>query len=298
MIRTTAPTATPAAPERYLRGPSGRSPGSFSRTGRVPACSLPACRNARWATAGGGTCARAAGSWAGGRVQCRSPTLARVPSPAVTAPRASGRAPSRGAPQRVGRNAGRPPPRGSSPRPLRRRRRATSRAPSRSATRRNSGPRPSQNSSGASRSQSSPVRRARPWFSTVGRVSFPSLSSSGARAVRLQLCLSAVLIPCALASQTPAAVQRAANSITPEGVRHHIGVLADDSMLGRATPSPQLEQTARYVAEQFRRFGLKPAGDTGYLQRYTVTQRVVDTQASVIRIAGAAPATLQPGSDV
>src|SRR5256886_1442626 len=200
------------------------------------------------------------------------------------------RVPSRGVPQRVGRKARRPPPRGSSPRPLRRRRRATSRAPSRSATRRNSGPRPSQNSSGASRSQSSPVRRARPWFSTVGRVSFPSLSSSGARAVRLQLGLSAVLIPCALAAQTPAAVQRAANAITPAGVRHHVGVLADDSMLGRATPSPQLEQTARYVAEQFRRFGLKPAGDTRYLQRYTVAQRGVDTQVSVIRIARGAPA--------
>ena len=110
--------------------------------------------------------------------------------------------------------------------------------------------------------------------------------------------LSVWLVPCALAAQSPAAVQRAANSITAEGVRHHIGVLADDSMLGRATPSPQLEQVARYVAEQFRRFGLKPAGDTGYLQRYTVAQRVVDTQASAIRIAGAAPATLRPGTDV
>jgi len=116
--------------------------------------------------------------------------------------------------------------------------------------------------------------------------------------VHPRLGLSAVLIPCALAAQTPAAVQRAANAITPDGVRHHVGVLADDSMLGRATPSPQLEQTARYVAEQFRRFGLKPAGDTGYLQRYTVAQRVVDTQVSVIRIAGAAPATLKPGRDV
>src|SRR5207253_696454 len=179
-----------------------------------------------------------------------------------------------------------------------RRRRAASRASSRSATRRNSGPRTSQSSNGASRSPSSLIRRTRPWFSTVGRVSFPSLSSSGARAVRPQLGLSAVLIPCALAAQTPAAVQRAANLITAEGVRHHIGVLADDSMLGRATPSPQLEQVAQYVAEQFRRSGLKPAGDTGYLQRYTVTQRVVDTQVSVIRIAGAAPATLKPGSDV
>src|SRR5437016_1839412 len=206
--------------------------------------------------------------------------------------------PSRGVQQRAARQARRPQRHGSSPRPLRRRRRAASRASSRNATPRNSGPRTSQSSNGASRSQSSPIRRARPWFSTVGRVSFPSLSSCGAGAVHPQLGLSAVLIPCALAAQTPAAVQRAANSITAEGVRHHIGVLADDSMLGRATPSPQLEQVARYVAEQFRRFGLKPAGDTGYLQRYTVAQRVVDTQASAIRIAGAAPVTLRPGTDV
>jgi len=116
--------------------------------------------------------------------------------------------------------------------------------------------------------------------------------------VRPLFGLSVWLVPCALAAQSPAAVQRAASSITAEGVRHHIGVLADDSMLGRATPSPQLEQVARYVAEQFRRFGLKPAGDTGYLQRYTVAQRVVDTQASAIRIAGAAPATLRPGTEV
>ena len=89
--------------------------------------------------------------------------------------------------------------------------------------------------------------------------------------------LGALLVPCALAAQTAATVQRAVNSITAEDVRHHIGVLADDSMLGRATPSPQLEQVASYVADQFRRFGLKPAGDNGgYLQRYTVAQRVVN----------------------
>src|SRR3989475_3146682 len=70
-------------------------------------------------------------------------------------------------------------------------------------------------------------------------------------------------------------------------------------MLGRATPSPQLEQAASYVADQFRRFGLRPGGDNGgYQQRYTVSQHVVDTAASAIRIAGAAPATLKPGLDV
>src|SRR2546427_6186397 len=70
-------------------------------------------------------------------------------------------------------------------------------------------------------------------------------------------------------------------------------------MLGRATPSPQLEQAASYVADQFRRFGLRQGGDNGgYQQRYKVSQHVVDTAASAIRIAGAAPATLKPGLDV
>ena len=110
--------------------------------------------------------------------------------------------------------------------------------------------------------------------------------------------LGALLVPCVLAAQTPATVQRAVNSITAAAVGHHIGVLADDSMLGRATPSAQLEQVASYVADQFRRSGLKPAGDNGgYLQRYTVAQRVVDTATSTIRIAGATPATLKPGVD-
>jgi hypothetical protein len=117
--------------------------------------------------------------------------------------------------------------------------------------------------------------------------------------VRPGACLSLLLAPCAAAAQTPAQVQSAVNSITAADVRHHIGVLADDSMLGRATPSPQLEQVALYIAAQFRRFGLRPGGDAGsYLQRYYVSQRAVDTSASTIRIAGATSATLKPGRDV
>ncbi|HEU5262106.1 MAG TPA: M20/M25/M40 family metallo-hydrolase [Gemmatimonadales bacterium] len=108
-----------------------------------------------------------------------------------------------------------------------------------------------------------------------------------------------LLVPCVLTAQTPASIQRAVNSITPGDVRQRISVLADDSMLGRATPSPQLEQAASYIAAEFRRFGLKPGGDAGSPhQRYTVVQRAVDTAASGIRIAGPASATLKPGADV
>ena len=65
------------------------------------------------------------------------------------------------------------------------------------------------------------------------------------------------------------ATARAAATITAADVARRIGIIADDSMLGRDTPSRGLELTAHYVADQFRRFGLRPAGeDGGWLQRY------------------------------
>ena len=50
---------------------------------------------------------------------------------------------------------------------------------------------------------------------------------------------------------------KAAASITPADVARRIGIIADDSMLGRDTPSRGLELTAQYVADQFRAFGLQ-----------------------------------------
>jgi len=81
----------------------------------------------------------------------------------------------------------------------------------------------------------------------------------------------------------------AAGSITEADVARRIGILAHDSMAGRDTPSPGLELTARYVADQFRRFGLKPGGEDGtWFQRYPITRRRLDQAASqvVLRAAG------------
>ena len=72
--------------------------------------------------------------------------------------------------------------------------------------------------------------------------------------------LSLLLAPCALAAQTPTSIKDAVESITPADVRTRIGILADDSMLGRATPSPQLELVASYVAREFRRFAHQRRG--------------------------------------
>ena len=111
--------------------------------------------------------------------------------------------------------------------------------------------------------------------------------------------IAVLLVPAVVPAQTPAAVERAINLITPQDVQRRIGILADDSMLGRATPSPQLEEVAAYVAAEFKRFGLKPGGENGtYVQRYTITRNRIDTAQSRIVFSGRAAGTLTPGVDV
>jgi hypothetical protein len=55
-------------------------------------------------------------------------------------------------------------------------------------------------------------------------------------------------------------VRRGLETITPADVKKRIEIIADDSMGGRDTPSPGLEATARYIAAEFQRAGLSPAG--------------------------------------
>jgi len=72
-----------------------------------------------------------------------------------------------------------------------------------------------------------------------------------------------------------------------------VGILSDDSMMGRDTPSAGLERAATYVIGEFQRLGLRPAGENGtYLQRFGVTRWTLDTSVSHIRLsAGSKKAT-------
>ncbi len=92
--------------------------------------------------------------------------------------------------------------------------------------------------------------------------------------MRIPVLLGLALAAGPLRAQTAGPQERAAASITAADVAHHIGVIGDDSMLGRDTPSRGLDLTARYVAAQFRRYGLRPGGDGGdWFQRYPITRR-------------------------
>jgi Peptidase family M28 len=94
-----------------------------------------------------------------------------------------------------------------------------------------------------------------------------------------------------LAAQTSSPLANAAATITPADVARRIGIIADDSMMGRDTPSRGLDMTAHYVADQFKRFGLKPGGDSGgWFQHYPITRRRLDLATSQVVFAVGATA--------
>jgi hypothetical protein len=95
--------------------------------------------------------------------------------------------------------------------------------------------------------------------------------------------LTTSLLTFSLSAQMAAPLAKAAETITAADVAHRIGVVADDSMMGRDTPSRGLDMTAQYVADQFRSFGLKPGGDSSsWLQHYPITRRRLDLKRSQV----------------
>jgi len=88
----------------------------------------------------------------------------------------------------------------------------------------------------------------------------------------LILAMAATLLPAA--------------DLVKEGDRwwSHIQVLADDNMEGRNTGSPGHLRAARFVAGEFERAGLKPAGINGYLQPVKFKVAQIDEEHSSLAI--------------
>src|SRR2546430_3090749 len=117
--------------------------------------------------------------------------------------------------------------------------------------------------------------------------------------MRYRLALLLTALPGLAAAQRRRRAARGAASITIADVQRRIAIIADDSMLGRATPSPQLDAVAAYVAGEFQRFGLKPGGDSGtYFQHYPLEVLRFDPESSTIRTTGRTPGRWRGGQDV
>jgi hypothetical protein len=69
---------------------------------------------------------------------------------------------------------------------------------------------------------------------------------------------------------TPPTSERAI--VTDSDVRRLLGALADDSMEGRATGSRGSARAARFIAAELERYGVRPAGDSGFFQRVPVAR--------------------------
>ncbi|HET9928107.1 MAG TPA: hypothetical protein VFQ09_04805, partial [Rubrobacter sp.] len=78
----------------------------------------------------------------------------------------------------------------------------------------------------------------------------------------------------------------------------HVTALADDSMRGRETGSPEHRKAAEYVASVFKRAGLEPAGPHGWFQlvRFRV-RRINEPRSSLELVRGGTAERLVFGLD-
>ena len=96
-----------------------------------------------------------------------------------------------------------------------------------------------------------------------------------------------LLVPSILTAQAGLPSEGAVKTITPQDIGARISTVAHDSMQGRDNPSRGLELTAGYVASEFRRLGLRPAGDKGgYLQRFELSRWLIDSRRSSVTLEG------------
>lgn len=103
----------------------------------------------------------------------------------------------------------------------------------------------------------------------------------------LRLALVVALLSSCTLAQTVAPDPDAAR------LREHVTLLASDKFDGRKTGTPGAESAARYIAEEFRKYGLAPGGDSrqmrsdagrGYLQRFPYAAGVEAGKANALSL--------------
>lgn len=105
-----------------------------------------------------------------------------------------------------------------------------------------------------------------PAIRTVRHLSLLAASLGG------MACTRAAVVSTGAPSPATAATADA-SGVTDSEVRRLLGALADDSMEGRGTATRGSARAARFIAAEFERYGVQPAGDSGYFQRVPVGMR-------------------------
>jgi hypothetical protein len=91
-----------------------------------------------------------------------------------------------------------------------------------------------------------------------------------------------ILLIAFLATETLGA-QATTSDITTADLKHRLTIIADDSMMGRESGSKGDYMAAGYVASEFRRLGLRPAGEGGtYFQTVPFWKATIDPAARLV----------------
>lgn len=72
-----------------------------------------------------------------------------------------------------------------------------------------------------------------------------------------------------------------ANQISEDSLRKHLMIIASDEFEGRETGKPGQKKAAQYIASHFKQCGLTEVADSGYFQRFYVTETWVNEAAIV-----------------
>jgi hypothetical protein len=88
----------------------------------------------------------------------------------------------------------------------------------------------------------------------------------------------------AAAVSLEAELARAEATITPRDFHARLSFLASDALEGRDTPSRGLESAAAWIASEFYRLGLRPAGTDGYMQRWPYMLRALDVAGTRLEL--------------
>jgi Zn-dependent M28 family amino/carboxypeptidase len=111
------------------------------------------------------------------------------------------------------------------------------------------------------------------------------------RLLPLAFWLTSLTVPLAAQTPSPSVATRVARAVDARVLRSHLEFLADDALEGRAPGTRGGKTAAKYIAAQFERLGLEPAGDSGtYFQRVPI---IALTPQPTLAASGAAATPLE-----
>src|SRR6476660_4948276 len=110
------------------------------------------------------------------------------------------------------------------------------------------------------------------------------------RPLMLMLCLASLASSLPAQTNSTSQATRVARTLDARVLRAHLEFLADDALEGRAPGTRGGATAAKYIATQFERLGLEPAGDSGtYFQRVPI---IALTPEPSLAVAGASASPL------